>query len=365
VKDFGALSNEVHAGIILLHDDTMPAHRVASVLIAMVDTHPNRADFPGREELDAWVSPDLFAPSPTETPTATPGRIYDADCSSPSMTNEKGGSGWFESVPPDALDAARDVIENGSAEAPNDWPALAVDAGFADDEDDYYSLLHDATVNATREAVRERERADDQQLKYSIRAMDDAERTANELAERVSEWAGALFDDAGSGVAGARAVAELDPETAAERRAVSLAQRVVDLADEADALREYIDRTAPAVAPNLSRMAGPTLAARLIALAGGLGDLAKKPSGTVQVLGAEDALFAHLSGRAPSPKHGVIYTHDYVRNTRPEDRGSAARALAGKLTIAARIDHYAGDLRPSVHEELDERIATIRARADS
>ena len=195
--------------------------------------------------------------------------------------------------------------------------------------------------------------------------MDDAERTANELAERVAEWAGALFDDVGTGVDGAREVAARDPETDAERRAVSLAQRVADLADEAADCRAFVERTAPAVAPNLSRMAGPVLAARLVALAGGLGELAKKPSGTVQVLGAEDALFAHLSGRAPSPKHGIIYTHDYVRNTRPDDRGSASRALAGKLTIAARIDHYAGDLRPELHDELDERIATIRARADS
>jgi nucleolar protein 56 len=281
------------------------------------------------------------------------------------MTNEKVGSGWFESVPPDDLDASRDVIEHGSAETPDDWPALAVDAGFADDEDEYYSLLHDATVNATREAVRERERADDQQLKYSIRAMDDADRTANELAERVAEWAGALFDDVGTGVSGARDVATRDPETAAEERVVSLAARVVALAEEAADCRAFVERTAPAVAPNLSRMAGPVLAARLIALAGGLGELAKKPSGTVQVLGAEDALFAHLAGRAPSPKHGVIYTHDYVRNTRPEDRGSAARALAGKLVIAARVDHYAGDLREGIHEELDDRMATIRARADS
>jgi nucleolar protein 56 len=111
-------------------------------------------------------------------------------------------------------------------------------------------------------------------------------------------------------------------------------------------------------------MAGAVLAARLIALAGGLETLAKKPSGTVQVLGAEDALFAHLAGRAPSPKHGVIYTHEAVRGTRPADRGSAARALAGKLAIAARIDHYAGDLRPSLHEDLRDRMATIRARAD-
>ena len=105
--------------------------------------------------------------------------------------------------------------------------------------------------------------------------------------------------------------------------------------------------------------------ARLIALAGGLEPLAKKPSGTVQVLGAEDALFAHLSGRAPSPKHGISYTHVFVRGTRPEDRGSAARALAGKLTLAARVDHYSGERRETLHAELRERMATIRARAET
>jgi nucleolar protein 56 len=110
-------------------------------------------------------------------------------------------------------------------------------------------------------------------------------------------------------------------------------------------------------------MAGPILAARLISLAGGLESLAKMPSGTVQVLGAEEALFAHLRGHAPSPKHGVIFTHEFVSGTRPDDRGSAARALAGKLAIAARIDHYAGDLRPEIHEDLRERMETIRARA--
>jgi nucleolar protein 56 len=102
----------------------------------------------------------------------------------------------------------------------------------------------------------------------------------------------------------------------------------------------------------------------LIALAGGLESLARKPAGTVQVLGAEDALFAHLAGRAPSPKHGAIYVHEAVRNTRPEDRGSAARALSGKLAIAARIDHYSGEYRESVHADLADRMATIRARAE-
>ncbi|PHQ37803.1 nucleolar [Halorubrum persicum] len=288
-----------------------------------------------------------------------------------SDTDDDAAEGWFASGSPAGTEAAggdgalRARIAAGEADEPRDWPGLAVDSGFAESRDDYYDRLHEASVTATREAVRERERADDKQLVHAVRAMDDCERTANELAERAAEWAGSLFDGAEPGIEGARAVAERDPDGELERRAVSLAARVVDLAAERDALAETIERTAPAVAPNLAEMAGPELAARLIALAGGLETLAKKPSGTVQVLGAEDALFAHLSGRAPSPKHGIIYTHEYVRNTRPEDRGSAARALAGKLTLAARVDHYSGERRETLHEELRERMATIRARAES
>ncbi|QKG91616.1 NOP58 family protein [Halorubrum salinarum] len=280
------------------------------------------------------------------------------------MTDAGPDSGWFESVPPDDLEAARKAIENGSTETPKDWPTKAVEADFAEDQEEYYDRLHEATIYATRGAVQERERSDDQQLKHSIRAMDDAERVANELAERAVEWAGSLFDDVGSGVEGARAIAAREPESEVERRAVSLAARAADLDDERAELAATIGRIAPAVAPNLTEMAGPELAARLIALAGGLESLAKKPSGTVQVLGAEDALFAHLSGRAPSPKHGIIYTHEFVRGTRPADRGSAARALAGKLTLAARADHYAGERRAQLHDDLRERMATIRARAD-
>ncbi len=272
--------------------------------------------------------------------------------------------GWFDGVDPESLDCAREAVESGSAEEPREWPARAVESDFAADEDDYYDKLHEATTAATRTAAREAGRADDQQLKHAVRAMDDADRLANELAERAVEWGESLFDDTPEGLDGARSLADRDPATPAAERAVSLATRAADLADEAAALRAHVEQTAPGVAPNLAEMAGPVLAARLIALAGGLEPLAKKPSGTVQVLGAEDALFAHLAGRAPSPKHGVIFTHEAVRGTRSEDRGSAARALAGKLAIAARVDHYGGERRPSIHDDLRERLATIRARAD-
>jgi len=273
--------------------------------------------------------------------------------------------GWFEGASPDDLSGAREAIEHGTSESPAEWPARAIEAGFATDEGDYYEKLREATIAAAHEQVHERETADDQQLKHSIRAMADCERTANELAERVAEWGGSRYGEAGSGVGYARRIADGDigeGDESGDRALRSLAERVVAVAGEADDLRAYIERTAPAVAPNLSMLAGPVLAARLISLSGGLESLAKQPSGTVQVLGAEDALFAHLRGGAPSPKHGVIFTHEYVSGTRREERGSAARALAGKLSIAARIDHYSGDRRPDLQRELDERIERIRSR---
>lgn len=274
------------------------------------------------------------------------------------------GAGWFEHVDPGDLDGARESITERTASESRDWPALATESGYVGSEKEYYEWLHEATVHTTREEVADRERADDAQIVHAVRAMDDMERVANELAERVAEWGGSLGFEGETGTAYARELAQKKGELPVEQRVVALASRVVGLADEADALREFIERTTPAVAPNLSALAGPVLAARLVALAGDLGTLAKKPSGTLQVLGAEDALFSHLRGHAPSPKHGIIYTHEYVRGTHREDRGSAARALAGKLTIAARIDHYSGDRRPELDAELDERIATIQAREE-
>ncbi|MBZ6493512.1 NOP5/NOP56 family protein [Natrinema longum] len=271
--------------------------------------------------------------------------------------------GWFVAGDRDDPDATTTAIREGSADEPRDWPALAVEAGFASDEAEYYEALREATTAATRAAVTERERADDRQLIHAIRTMDDCNRTANELAERLSEWAGTVDPEVGTGVEYARTLADGDTDDELEEPAIrSLAHRVADLADEADDLRAFVERQTPAVAPNLSALADPVLAARLISLAGGLEELAKKPSGTVQVLGAEDALFAHLRGHAPSPKHGIIYTHDAVRGTHPENRGSAARAVAGKLAIAARVDHYAGEIRPELEAELVERIETIQAR---
>ena len=84
--------------------------------------------------------------------------------------------GWFAGVDPDDADAAAARIRSGSADEPADWPETAVAEGFAADSDDYYARLHEATTAAAREAVHERERADDKQLIHAVRTMDDMTR---------------------------------------------------------------------------------------------------------------------------------------------------------------------------------------------
>lgn len=270
--------------------------------------------------------------------------------------------GWFHDINPADQPAAVAAIREGEATTPQRWPEQAVEAGIAETSADYYERLRTATIAAAEATITEHEQADDRQLIHAVRAMDDCEQQANAVAERVTEWGATLVDIDDTGMDYLQTVAEYEPQTEPERQLTTLAQRGVDLHAQATQLRRYIEQQAPTVAPNLAALAGPILATRLMSLAGSLEELAKLPSSTVQVLGAEDALFAHLRGEGSSPKHGVIFTHEYVRGTPPAHRGSAARALAGKLTIAARIDHYAGDCRPELEQELDDRIRTIRAR---
>ena len=128
---------------------------------------------------------------------------------------------------------------------------------------------------------------------------------------------------------------------------------------------EYIDGLMAQVAPNLRAVVGGAIGARLISLAGGLEKLARLPASTVQILGAERALFRALRTRARPPKHGVIYQYPEVRGAPKLLRGKIARALAGKMTIAARVDAMSGEfVGDKLAADLKARIADIKAKGE-
>lgn len=107
-----------------------------------------------------------------------------------------------------------------------------------------------------------------------------------------------------------------------------------------DILEEFIKSSTNNIAPEASKIATPLLTAKLINLAGGFRELALLPASTIQVLGAEKALFRALRSGARGPKHGIILSHQSVQTAK--EKGKAARQLANKIAIAVRIDYFRG-----------------------
>ncbi len=143
----------------------------------------------------------------------------------------------------------------------------------------------------------------------------------------------------------------------------AMCRNVLELYSLRQSLESYVDSVMDEVAPNTKTIAGSLLGARLIAIAGGLINLAKLPASTIQVLGAEKALFRSLKTKARPPKHGIIFQHPMIHDAKRWQRGKIARALAGKLSIAARVDafngKYTGD---ELKADLDKRISEIKER---
>ena len=134
-----------------------------------------------------------------------------------------------------------------------------------------------------------------------------------------------------------------------------LAENMLSLYAYRQKLEEHISQTTSEIAPNLAQVAGPVLAAKLIEKAGSLKKLAMLTSSTVQILGAEKALYRSKKTRARPPKHGLIFQHPYVHSKNRKDRGKAARTLSAKLSIAARADVFSGNpIGAELRRQLDE-----------
>jgi nucleolar protein 56 len=139
-----------------------------------------------------------------------------------------------------------------------------------------------------------------------------------------------------------------------------LAKDVLAFYELRKSMEEYVDQTMEETAPNVRVVAGALLGARIISIAGSLQNLAMRPASTIQVLGAEKALFRSLKTGARPPKHGLIFQHTLLHDAKRWQRGKIARVIAGKLAIAARADafgdgHYIGDeLKADIIKRIDE-----------
>jgi len=266
-------------------------------------------------------------------------------------------------------------------------------------EEEYRRLLYELSLHLTRRKVRKAAEKRDLFVAQAISALDDVNKTLNLFASRIREWYSLHFPEMDDLVdehedyiqivskIGHRSKMSVDALVSLGINE-KLARRIVEAAktsmgaDMAEfdlnaikllsdialqlyevrrGLEKYIDEAMMEVAPNVRGLVGPLLGARLIALAGGLSKLATLPASTIQVLGAEKALFRALRTGSKPPKHGVIFQYPAIHRSPRWQRGKIARALAAKLAIAARIDAFTGEYKADeLKAQLEQRIKEIK-----
>ncbi|KAJ2644441.1 Nucleolar protein 56 [Coemansia sp. RSA 1694] len=136
----------------------------------------------------------------------------------------------------------------------------------------------------------------------------------------------------------------------------TFAARVISLAEYRKNLYDYLLSKMNLVAPNLAALIGDIVGARLIAHAGSLTNLSKYPASTVQILGAEKALFRALKTRGNTPKYGLIYNSTFIGRAGTKNKGRISRFLANKATIASRIDCYSDAPTTKFGEALRQQV---------
>ncbi len=273
----------------------------------------------------------------------------------------------------------------------------AILIAFVKETDELRDWTHRISMALTKLRVRKATEKRDLLVVQAIQTIDDLDKTVNLFIGRIREWYGLHFPELDRLVEKhetyARLVIDLGrrenftadnlekaglPRTRTQQIAdvaeksmgadladndlkqiQMLCRDTLQLYDARQSLESYMDSLMEEVAPNMKALVGSLLGARLIALTGGLANLAKMPASTIQVMGAEKALFRSLKTGTRPPKHGIIFQHTLIHEAKRWQRGKIARAIAGKLAIAARIDAYSGkhvgdDLKASLERRIKE-----------
>lgn len=276
-------------------------------------------------------------------------------------------------------------------------PAILVEAGLAGNQADAMSRLREFAINLSSSRVTEALQSPDLHVIQAINALDDTDKIMNVAGARMREWYGLHFPELENmidGIIGYSRVVQAGrrgdlsseiledagfPESKAEMIMLagarsrggeiadeslkilkSMAGQVRDLSILRKEIEDKIETTMREVAPNLSAILGTGIGARFIARAGSVKRLAAMPASTIQVLGAERALFRSLKTGSQPPKHGLLFQHPLVHAAPKWQRGKIARAIAAKTAIASRVDVYGGGLNETLLERLNVRVVQIK-----
>jgi nucleolar protein 56 len=196
-------------------------------------------------------------------------------------------------------------------------------------------------LKKTKQQIDENLSGKEVQIIRAVRLIDDLEEITNLMKENLDEWS------------------KRSPEEKAQKMIDTLKINLSAIEEERKELTEFITCELSSELPSFTLLAGAVIGARLLAEAGSKKKLAFAPSSTMQVLGAEKALFSHIKKKTQCPKHGHIFNHPLLQRLPKTKRGKAARILAGKLSIAARLDYFGKTPETDLLAEVEKRIKKI------
>lgn len=233
----------------------------------------------------------------------------------------------------------------------------------------YYLDFYQKNLELTKEGLKHSVN-EDNLIMQAIANINELDKIANTLSKRLREWYSLYYPELSERVENHEKYVQLVLEQDRESESFGadleelhleeiklLAGRIISLYALRKQHEVYLEKIMTKYCPNLLELAGTTIAARLIELGKGLKHLALLPASTIQLLGAEKALFRHLKTNSRSPKHGIIINHAFIQNAQRDKKGKAARMLADKLSLCARLDFFKGEFKaPEYRKELEEKL---------
>ncbi|MBU0472305.1 MAG: hypothetical protein KKF89_01335 [Nanoarchaeota archaeon] len=241
---------------------------------------------------------------------------------------------------------------------------------------DFESIRNKSIISAKKD-IRE-SISEDNYIINAINNIDELTKTANTLTKRLRDWYALCLPELSKRIADNETFVKLviskdrkelfqelkikesmgkDLDKRELKPVKELALQIKSIYSLRDELKKYLETIMSSYCKNLFSVTGALLGAKLIEEAGSLKRLAMMPSSTVQLLGAEKALFRHLKTGARPPKHGTILQHTLVSSAKKNVRGRAARSVADKISMAVKTDYFKGKfIGDRLNKELEEKL---------
>ncbi len=230
---------------------------------------------------------------------------------------------------------------------------------FKKDAKSFYDIDLLNTKRLVSESV-----TDDLLIIQAVKTSEDIDKVANGLSKRLREWYALYLPEAEESIADNETFVktilkkskkeflnelkveitmghDLKPEDL--ETIIDLARTINSLYDKRRSLEEYMEKVMKKICPNFHAITGTNIGAKMIARAGSVEKMMFMPASTIQLLGAEEALFRHIKTGARPPKYGILLQHPFVSKVRREVKGKAAKAIADKLSIAIKVDYFKGE----------------------